>query len=315
MHVEDLKRWHWIAISLVIGLGLAYVYSGVAAEGGPSTRRTMGPGEFFRQVGRVAKDKAGETLPMVRNVRIYPPVEGKNLVTLEELIITTDRATGARSAEYQPRQFVAEIPFTLTRQAPQNPNWTVRDELERRQKTNPAVQFRYVAVAAAPYVYGICLAGSFMLIGVIWPTLLGRLQYGGYGAPPRTAAERAADDKYNLSKARSGSAHTAAPAAKKGPSQADLDQLHAVTARYQQNVAGMAAAGGGASSQTHSGLAVAEPPKSAAAQRNWDAKPAEPIAPAARRPEDEDEVEVKGEYYPVLIHHKKPHDPEKPARG
>lgn len=309
MHVEDLKRWHWIAISLVVGLGLAYAYSGIAADGGPGSRRTIGPGEFFRQLGRVATDKSGERLPLVRNIRVYPPVEGKNLVTLEELVITTDRTTGARTGEYQPRQFVAEIPFTLNRQTPPGDQWTIRDELARRQRTNPAITYRYVATAAPTYVYGIAVGASFLLIGVIWPTLLGRLQQRGYGAPARAPAGDA--DKYDLSKARSGSGRKAPPPTKKGPTQADLDQLRQVTARYEQNVAGMTA--GVASSPSPAGATVAEASKSTA-QRSWDAKPLEEVKPQTLAADD-DEVEVKGEYYPVLIHHKKPHDPEKPAGG
>ena len=46
-------------------------------------------------------------------------------------------------------------------------------------------------------------------------------------------------------------------------------------------------------------LAVAEPPK----QRKWETGPLE--VQEAPKPTEEDEVEVKGEYYPVLIHHKK----------
>ena len=42
----------------------------------------------------------------------------------------------------------------------------------------------------------------------------------------------------------------------------------------------------------------------ASSVRKLDGGPVE-AAPAMKKPEDDDEIEVKGEYYPVLIHHKK----------
>lgn len=290
MHIEDLKRWHWMLISLVVGLALAYVYSGLAAEGGPSNRRTIAPGEVINRIGWSTKVKSGQDMPIIRNLRIYPPVENKNLVTLEEFIVSTDRATGQRTGEYQERQFVAEIPFVLGRGKPPTETWTIRDELAKRQERNKKIEFTYVSLAATPWVYAVCMTASFLLIGVIWPTVQNRLQGAGYGAPPRQKQET-----ISLSKSRPSKPSVSTPM-KKGPTQADLDQLDAVTARYQQNVAGMASASAG---ESKSGLAVAEPPK----QRKWETGPLE--VKEAPKPTEEDEVEVKGEYYPVLIHHKK----------
>lgn len=292
-------------ISLVVGLALAYVYSGLAAEGGPSNRRTIAPGEVLNRVGWTMKGKAGQDMPAIRNLRIYPPVENKNLVTLEEFIVTTDRATGQRAGEYQERQFVAEIPFVLGRGKAPSETWTIRDELAKRQERNKKIEFTYVTLAATPYVYAVCVTASFLLIGVIWPTLQFRLQSAGYGAPPRE--EKPAAPKW----AAKPSAVPSAPVVKKGPTQADLDQLESITARYQQSVGGMATVsgggGGGASGDSQSGTAVAEPPKQA--QRKWETGPLE--VKEAPKPAEEDDVEVKGEYYPVLIHHKK----DKPGEG
>ena len=119
MHIEDLKRWHWIALSILVGLALSWMYSSTAADGGAGDSRTIGPGDFLRLAGQTDRGDDKVWRPMIRNVTIYPAVtrriEGREVVNqvvnLEELVVTVDRAAKTRSQIYEPRQFVAEVDY------------------------------------------------------------------------------------------------------------------------------------------------------------------------------------------------------------
>ena len=55
MHVQDLKRWHWIAISVVVGLLLSFVWSSVEWD---ENLPTIGQRDF--EAGLVgARDRFG----------------------------------------------------------------------------------------------------------------------------------------------------------------------------------------------------------------------------------------------------------------
>lgn len=283
MHIEDLKRWHWIVISLVVGAVLSWVYSSSLAEGGAANSRTIGPSDFLSRAKTTTRDQNNQVMPYFRNVRVYPPLEAKQVVTLEELQVTVDRATKKRSYEYQPRQFIAEIPFAFTNRQPEKPNWTILDELNKRK-----IDHSYAAWASKPMVFGIGMGGSFVLIGLIWPTIQNRLQRAGLGPPVKEKKQ-----EIDLSKVKSGrSAPTKAEQAiATGPTQADLEQLEAVNAQYERNVGGMTVAAAG-NAGAKSGSAVMESPA-----RKWDAAPTEPATGAAPNPpEDHD---YRGEFYPV----------------
>ncbi|MCS7033615.1 MAG: hypothetical protein NZ561_06420 [Phycisphaerae bacterium] len=279
MHVEDLKRWHWIAISLIVGVVLSSIYASAAVEGGPGERRSIGPGEFLRKLNLTTRDKNNQPVPLIRNIRVYPPVEGKQVVTLEELVITVDPATNARSGEYQPRQFVAEIPFRLAMRRNTPDSWTIRNELDQRK-----VSYQYVAWASKPMVYALGVGGSVLVIGILWPTLLNYLQARGYGHAPRSREETV-----DLRKVRPSREPPARPAVAHGPSAADLTQLAAVTAQYEKKVADMLASE--AVPETKPTTGPVQP-----AARKWDA--VAPEEPKIVEPPKE-EHEYSGEYYPV----------------
>ncbi|HRK31395.1 MAG TPA: hypothetical protein PLD59_09975 [Tepidisphaeraceae bacterium] len=287
MHIEDLKRWHWVVISLVVGLLMSSVYASFASEGGGIDGRTVGPQDFLRRLGQTTKDAKGNDLPIFRNVRVYPPLEKKQVVTMEELVINIDRQTRARTGEYQQRQMVAEIPFVLNRRSPpQDLNYSIVDELAARQKRNAKIEYTYVAWAGKAWVYAICTGGSFLLIGVIWPTVLAFLQGAGFGP----AAKPRSDDRWDLSKSPS-SKPSPVKATVRGPTQQDIEQLAEVTGQYERSVGSMhiaparAPAGGAAS------VASASQP-----ERKWETGPVETVQ-IAETPKEEHEY--GGEFYPV----------------
>lgn len=279
MHIEDLKRWHWIIISLVVGFLLAAVYSSTAIEGGGGERRTIGVADFLFRMNQKFPDKDSKLIPMFRNVRVYPPIENKQVVTLEELVVTTDMKTRKRTGQYQARQFVAEIPFALANRNPRTPTWTIQDELNQRK-----MPFTYAAWASSTYIYPIAIGGSFLLIGVIWPSVLYRMQTAGLG---HVAKEK--DEKADLWKARP-SKPEPTRAAPTGPTREDMEQLAAVTASYERSVGDATISN--AAHESKVGVAAI----AAATARKWETSAVEEVK-AAEKPAEEHEY--GGEFYPV----------------
>src|SRR5688572_11908888 len=105
MHVQDLKRWHWAVIALVVGLALSYVWSSVEWD---ENLPTIGQRDF----------ETGLTTPFPRekhlaNVTVMPPQEGKYKVVAEQVRNTKTpgagrgrrggRASDARGGRAAPR--------------------------------------------------------------------------------------------------------------------------------------------------------------------------------------------------------------------
>ena len=77
MHVQDLKRWHWVVIALVVGVALSYVWSSVEWD---ENLPTIGQRDF--EAGLTIKfPQAGH----LENVTVMPPEEGKYKVVAEQV--------------------------------------------------------------------------------------------------------------------------------------------------------------------------------------------------------------------------------------
>lgn len=70
MDVTHLKRWHWIAISLVVGLAIGYIQSSLGPEGFAFSgqHNSIGQEDLERAIAR--KPIGGK--PVVKNLRVYP---------------------------------------------------------------------------------------------------------------------------------------------------------------------------------------------------------------------------------------------------
>src|SRR5262245_7842448 len=100
MHIEDMKRWHWALIAIVIGVALSYVWSNV--EWGDSLP-TMGQIDFER--GVAAKyPQPGH----IANIVLLPTAEKDvQAVVCEQLRRTSD----PKVMEFRPALFRSPVPF------------------------------------------------------------------------------------------------------------------------------------------------------------------------------------------------------------
>src|SRR5438876_1146915 len=99
MNVQDLKRWHWAVVAIVVGLALSFVWANVDWN---DTLPTIGQRDFeaglitkYPQVGHLA------------NVTVMPPEEGKYRVLAEQVRATKN----AGEIEMRPVAYVADTPY------------------------------------------------------------------------------------------------------------------------------------------------------------------------------------------------------------
>src|SRR5688500_16979942 len=84
MHVEDLKRWHWIVIGLLVGLVFGYVQSEFGADGYRAEGGTMSQSTFERNLMRMRNGANEQGHPIFDNI-VVRKVDGGYAVTMEEL--------------------------------------------------------------------------------------------------------------------------------------------------------------------------------------------------------------------------------------
>jgi hypothetical protein len=290
MEIENLKRWHWIAAGIVVGLALSYVWASVE----PNRGRRGSAEDLFRNLA-LKDPKSGQ--PIVGSIVVHPPEQGAhgmvNIVTYTKWMFDAKRKENV-TADYW---FVAEIPFVLPGRRPTGvaPTFTVSDQLNELKQRNPQVTVRTGWWTTTPATYAIWTLGSIAVIGGLWPTLLNVVVGAGYG-PPRKA--KTDPDQDYLSRFKSDGKPEAAQAAKPTVSAAEHERLRAMTEQLESKLGGFGNVGPQAqpAGESQAGSPV----------RKLDGGPLE-LTPVAQRADD-DEIEVKGEYYPVLIHHKKQRD-------
>jgi hypothetical protein len=198
----------------------------------------------------------------------------------------TPRAN-ARQVKYVQHRVYARRPFKPLIAVPgaaPGATYTVRDYLKDLSKTEPgaAVQFRFAWWRRPAALIALWTAGSTLLIGGVWPTVLNLLTGAGFG---RRAPEKS---DYDLSRFKSepDAAESETPTADAGAVEDHVRKLEEELAR------GMTA-GVGAAGRDH----PPQPPP----VKPLVAAPLEVPAPAG----DEDK-EYQGEFYPVV----KPHHDE-----
>jgi hypothetical protein len=276
MGIDELKRWHWIVISVFVGLILAYTRTSMEPPRGP--RSTKAP-QFEAELIRPPL-KTGESF--VKNLTVYPPINGIYPVQFDLLIPTKDN----KAWTYTPWYMDAETPYPAVVDAPGDlhPNgkpYTIIDHLERLTKNHPTVKYNFAWWATEQWTYILWTAGSVIAIGGIWPTILSLLTGAGFGP------EKKEKDEYDLERFGKDKTPDHAPVAKKEVTDDDRAKMAELQAKLEQNL-------GGFGVHTETGAAAgatgADP-----AVKKLDSTPLE----IAQIQKEEDDKEYKGEFYPV----------------
>jgi hypothetical protein len=276
MHIEDIKRWHWMLIAVVVGLLLSYALSDVPWG---DDLPTLGQIDFER--GVAAKfPQPGH----IANVVVLPSSQ-KDVtpVVFEQLRRTSD----PKKMEFHPSMFRAPVPFKSQRDG--QTYASVNDFLSKvPEKANPDFSFKYAWHRDRSSTYILWTTAAVLLIGVVWPSLVSLLTGGGLGF----VRAKSSDPEYDLS--RFGNRTTAQKSQPGVPSAVDLDEVRRLDDELERRLAAGATSEGGhaqAPSQT--------------ADEAVRALNGGPLETANLQDKDESK-EYGGEFYPVVkaIHKK-----------
>jgi hypothetical protein len=204
MRLERVQRWQWMAISVVVGAALAY-----ARRDDPEALLSrLGEGVadqrwFEQQLQRRVPLADGSTVPAFGRLTVYPltlnergqrthvhVVAGMALVEERprrpQLLPTTiPTSVPAGVGKLRPFFYIAPVPFQplADRHAGKPPaeGATVRDYLNGLKSAG--VTYAYAWWADARYAAAAWVGGSFLLLGVIWPTVVNVIAFGTLRRP------------------------------------------------------------------------------------------------------------------------------------
>jgi hypothetical protein len=201
MRLERIQRWQWMVLSIVIGAALAYARRSDAE----SLLSRLGEGvadqrwleqELLRKVPLAD----GSSLPAFGRLTVYPMTvrEGgqrKPVHVVAGMYLTEGRhrpgphvpatAPAIPTGKLRPYFHIAPVPFQplADRQAgrPAPAGATVTDYLDTLKPQG--VTYAYAWWADARYAAAAWVGGSFLLVGVVWPTCVNLLAFGTLRRP------------------------------------------------------------------------------------------------------------------------------------
>jgi hypothetical protein len=182
MAVRNVKRWQWILASLAVGLLLGYFQQLPTENWQKAFGDTITQHQF--EEGLIRKHSGSRWF---RNIVIYPQrldVAGTSvpvtIVTGEYFNGSLEMQNGQRVAIWHPRCFIAEEPFR-----PITPNAGAQDGNTVIAYLNslPGVTYTYAWWRDPTWAVGLWTAGSVLVIGLIWPTIINLLVFGSIMRP------------------------------------------------------------------------------------------------------------------------------------
>jgi len=310
MGIEDLKRWHWTLIGAVLGLALAYVWVSMGDTDERVRRASIA--DFERDL-LLVDEKSRQ--PYVQDIVVRPPTRTQATTSGWVNVVTYKRLSRDRKGNLvlDDRYLYAEVPYkpALPGRVQPRPDLTIEQYLEELKAKGAPIRYRRGWWHEPRTAMMLGAGAGMLLLGGVWATLLNIMIGAGLGRPPQPQPTLKSSRRSLRQILRSWTrrADRATPAPVKASLSAEEQQrLREVAEAYEQQLAD-----GAIGVATATDLAAASPAATAEV-RKLDAAPLEPVAPL-KRPDEDDEIEIKGEYYPVLIHHKKQHhaNPRPPA--
>jgi hypothetical protein len=284
MHIESIKRWQWMILGALLGLGMGYSRQ-MGATDLPSLGEGINEQALFE---RRVLSKAGGS-PLFKDIRVSRQTLNDGSGANETLDIVSGKSVpdSARAGEhYKPMWFAAHIPYQPAIQLAQLASARFPDPVSYWHKIpKPTVlDFLELAHASAGVSYAnawwdsyplrsFTLAG-FVLIGIVLPSLINLYYFQSLFRPKEEKA---------VSLAGVHGSTTAGPAPVEHElSEAELEHLHNLEAELEA---------------TMRGDAPSAAPEAAPAIRTL---PTDAIAASADQPHDDRHYRAKPEdYYPT----------------
>jgi hypothetical protein len=296
--IEDVKRWQWALIGTALGFLLAYAQNEFGEEVPPAT---MDPYTFVSNLRRPPLQDGDRQHPWLDRIVVYPKRDGVYWVQAQLLAHTdkprvlkyrtyllTDwdgvpsspwggggRGRGTGAAKSAPAQAAAET--------------SVVAFLEQSSKQYPHVKYRYAWWAAPRNRMMTYTAAGLVVVGGIWPTLLGLLTGAGFGRAKQ------ADPEYDLSRFKGEPAPAPAPP----PAVANDDFDARLQAMEDELLAGLS---------NDVATRYEEPPAPVRTLKRGGAVDESEAVPLT----GEQDKEYQGEFYPVALKAADKHEEHRP---
>lgn len=241
MSLASLKRWHWIAISLIVGLLVGYARQQSADDLQERFGQSINSQKLFEDLlTRTEQNRRFFEDITVHSQRVP---DGKGGTKLVHVVAGTafnghyEEEGGKLLARWRPSFFLAEIPYHPTIDLSQFRKPGGPDPAKQfRDIQQPTVlDFLNVLSQSQGLTYtnawwrgmGIVpwTIASFLLIGVIWPTIVNLMVFGSWKRPPE---EKGID----LSKVKAHADESKKPVV----TEDDAERLHELEAELEQNL-------------------------------------------------------------------------------
>jgi hypothetical protein len=240
MHIESIKRWQWIILGTLLGLGLGYSRQ-MGATDLPSLGEGINEQALFE---RRVLSKAGGA-PLFKDISVSRQTLNDGSGASETLYIVSGKSVpdNARAGErYKPMWFAAHIPYQPAIQLAQLASARFPDPASYWQKipTPTVLDFLELARASAGISYAnawwdshplptYTLAG-FVLIGIVLPSLINLYFFQSLFRPKEEKAASLAGVR--------GSTIAAPAPVEHEMSEAELDHLHDLEAELEATMRG-----------------------------------------------------------------------------
>ena len=230
MRITAVKRWQWLALSVVLGLALWGLrrWDGASV---PAGFESLNDPKTFES-GLVTRIQG---VPLFKDVQVHRRQLDDGSGTTREVHVVLGKycpglpERGTATYRWRPTVFVAPIPYhahgvpgDLAAQG--GPSPTVLDLLETLGESEGV---RYTHAWWQTYALATWLGGSILLVGVIWPTMINLLVFGRLTRPHE---EKGTD----LSRVRSAPPQ----AAPQELSQEDLARLREMERQLEEGLGG-----------------------------------------------------------------------------
>jgi len=174
MSLQNVKRWHWVLIGLLVGSGICL---GRLILGGlGSTSVGMGQDEFERLL---ASSSAYGKYPALEEINVIPAADGSGFEYRTEWLALRER-------QYRPINASLSANVNVNRA-----EFTVRDFLASAAARDPHIRYRYAWERDMRFALPAWALGGALLLGGVWPWALGVMLGAGLGRP---------DPEYDLSR-------------------------------------------------------------------------------------------------------------------
>ncbi len=219
MQIQDVKRWHWAATALVVGLAFSFAWSNYPWD---QQYPTLAPAEFER----------GLTIPTGRlghiaDIQVLPPIDNKY-----EIFCTQVRQLPRGGGIARPVAVLTNIPYNSSRTKQSYPD--ILAFLKSEQASHPEIHYGFAWYRQTWAIYVLCITASLVLIGGIWPSVVSLMTGGGLGfsRPPK-------EPGYDLDRFATGEKSEAPRAAPEITNQ-DLDEVRRLDEELERNLTGSA---------------------------------------------------------------------------